>query len=127
MTFPSVNRIMSERGLDLQTAPDADLRDVLYAAFEADLPLGLKCITDDIAAHKKTGELNVVTRDPNSPEGKQVARLLGADIPRSILEEKFDVKLGFYNCCTDVVGNEEQMKMSARDQIRYQDPTLANC
>jgi len=128
MSYISVGSILNDRNIDMTTASEAELRDALYAAFEKDLSLGLQCLIEDINAFKQSGETYMATRDPNSPEGKQIIRLVGADIPRSIIEEKHEVTLGLYNCCKTVVGKPgHKLAMTALDQIRFQDPALANC
>ena len=70
----------------------------------------------------------MLSLDPNSPEGRQFTRLLGADISRQALEKHFGVAFGFYNCCTGVVaGDREKLSMTVREQIEVQHPDFVDC
>lgn len=64
---------------------------------------------------------------PDSEAGRQVARLLGTDEARSILEEELSMQFAFANCCGGI-GDDTKKKgkgkggklFTAVDQIRWQ-------
>lgn len=62
---------------------------------------------------------------PDSTAGKQVARLLGTDAAREILEEKLSMQFAFANCCGGI-GDDVKKKgkggklFNAIDQVRWQ-------
>jgi hypothetical protein len=134
LSFPSIVRIIEERGVDLETASETTLRNALWEAFQTDLPEGiawLRNLVSDMAAKK-----NVVMRseDPNSPLGRKISRLMGADIARSIVAEKLgeefgvpELAFGFCNCCSVKVAlSKELLRMTAREQVECQNGVLAS-
>jgi len=64
------------------------------AAFREDLPLGITRVDELAGKTKSTGLRAMATLNPNSDEGKQFSRLLGADIPRRVLELHHGVSFG---------------------------------
>lgn len=121
MSYPSIKNFNAQ-GVSVQ-----DQKEALWNAFHQDLPLGVVFLKDEAERVKNTGERILTSNDPNSPLGKQIIRLLGTDIARSILEEKLGVAFGFYNCCTSVTGpTRTQLNMSYEEQIQLQNGILAS-
>jgi len=69
----------------------------------------------------------MATLNPNSDEGKQFSRLLGADIARRVLELHHGVSFGFYNCCKGVAPTRDAVEMMLRKQIEAQHPNFVDC
>lgn len=128
MSYPSINQVLKERNLTLETAPEIELESALIEAFQRDLPLGYKRVEELVAKQKANGDRAMLDADSKTDEAKQFIRLLGATIPRQILEKHFDVKLAFYNCHKGVAAaNEDGLRLSAREQIQAQDPAFIDC
>jgi hypothetical protein len=79
------------------------------------------------AAHKDVlraelrGDAIVVDFDPMSKTGLQIARLLGTDAARPLMEELTGFKFGFANCCKILAGpTRESVHFTIKDQIRWQ-------
>ncbi len=129
MSYPSITAVARERGLDLTTASEAECGAALLEAFERDLPLGMAFLKDVADQVSRTGETVLRTEDPNSPLGKQLIRLCGTDIARELAEERFQVALGFYNCCGVKAGPKKKgrngLKLSRREQIKLQNGDIA--
>ena len=101
MSYLSVNKHLEAQGATLETASDAQMASAFLAAFREDLPLGMTRVDELAGKTKSTGQRAMVTLNPNSDEGKQFSRLLGADIARRV-ELHHEVSFGFYNCCKGV-------------------------
>jgi len=121
MSYPSIKEV------DATALSVEEQKDVLWDAFQKDLPLGIQFLTEEAGKVRANGERSLVANDPNSPLGKQVIRLLGTDIARSICEEKLGVAFGFYNCCGSVTApSKGELKMSYLEQIQLQNGVLAS-
>lgn len=118
MSFPSAKEIMQKRGLSLDALQEDQAREILLEAYKKDVPLGFNRIKRLVEKVKKTGSAVLDRCDPNSEEGKQVARLMGPDIQREILSAHFGVDFQFYNCCvTNVLPKGSTSSISAVTQI----------
>ena len=131
MSYPSIHKHIESQGVTLDTATDAQLECSFIGAFKEDLPLGFAKV-EELVSQPKTGnkERVMLSLDPNGEEGKQYARLLGADVSRQVLERYFDVNLGFYNCCAGVAGagsDRTKLGMNMREQIQVQHPEFVDC
>ena len=127
MSYPSVVAVLNERGVTLETATDAEIRNVLLEAFGRDLGLGMSYLKRAAQKVKSTGERYLEAEDPNSPVGKQLIRLLGADIARSVVEEHFGVAFGLYNCCgVTAAPTRDGLQMTVREQVLLQNGVLAS-
>ncbi|MFN7160557.1 MAG: hypothetical protein ACK4NC_03015 [Candidatus Gracilibacteria bacterium] len=125
MSFQSVKKVLQNKGLtfeDLSTKTEKEQIAILWEGIQIDLQEGVAYIRDFVAAFKVSNEERFLfTEDPNSLLGRQIARLLGTDICRMILEEQFGVKFAFYNCCNGVVANsKDKLKLSVLEQIGFQ-------
>jgi hypothetical protein len=128
MSYPSINRHLEAKRIPLETGSDAELAQAFIAAFREDLPLGMARVDELVAKLDVAGSRAMLTLDPNSDEGKQFARLLGPDIPRSVLEDHYGVAFGFYNCCKGVTARKrDDLKMTLREQIEAQHPNFVDC
>jgi len=121
MSYPSIKHVnpdaLTEQGRE----------QALLAAFSTDLPLGMAAIEQDVAEVKRSGVRKLVPEDPNSPLGKQIIRLLGTDVARSILERHYGVAFGLYNCCGRVVAlNHDALHMTTSEQIKLQNGAIAS-
>jgi hypothetical protein len=83
MSYPSVNKHLEAQGITPTAATDAQMAPAFLAAFREDLPFGMTRVDELVSKTKSTGQRAMVTLNPNSEEGKQFSRLLGADIGRS--------------------------------------------
>jgi hypothetical protein len=127
MSYPSVVAVLENRGINLETATDAQIRSVLLEAFRADLGMGMSYLAGVAEKVRKTGQRFLKAEDPNSPVGKQLIRLLGADIARGVVEPHFDVAFGLYNCCgVTAATTREDLRMNMREQIMLQNGVLAS-
>jgi hypothetical protein len=121
MSYPSIKEIVNQRGLDLQSAHEEQLKPVLLEAFRVDLKQGMNFLEKFAAEAKATGKRLLHIESPNSPLGKQLIRLLGTDISRKLVAENLNVAFGFYNCCNVVCAAEEAaLHLSLREQIELQ-------
>jgi hypothetical protein len=121
MSYPSIKNV------DPDTLTERERESALLAAFRHDLPLGMAAIEKDAREVKRSGIRKLVPEDPNSPLGKQIIRLLGTDIARSILEQHYGVAFGLYNCCGRVVAaDRESLAMTTTEQIKLQNGVLAS-
>lgn len=128
MSYPSITEILDNQGIQLDTASDKDLEGAFLQAFKADLSLGFAKVNELVEKLQEVGERAMITLDPNSDEGKQFARLLGADMARKVLERHFGVKFGFYNCCKGVVAkSSDDLQLNFREQIEAQSPGFVDC
>lgn len=91
MSYPSIKEIAPDF-LNLDTG---EQRKALWAAFQCDLQLGLSRLKEIVGI--KTQDIQ--WHDPNSQVGKEIIRLLGCDISRSVCEEHLGVRFALYNCC----------------------------
>lgn len=127
MSYPSISGVLEDRGVNPETATDAELEAALWEAFTDDLPLGVAHLSALAAQVRQGSERILDIQDPNSPLGRQIARLLGADISRAVCEARLDVAFGFYNCCNTVVGKKrEDLRLSMREQVMLQNGALAS-
>lgn len=125
MSYPSITKVLESQELNLQTSSESALRNALYEALKIDLPVGLEYL-DKFAA--KVGDNQQICGDdidPNSLLGKQIIRIVGCDIPRSIVEEKTGVYFGMYNCCKVEARRGDKPVMDIRLQLQGQ--FTANC
>lgn len=127
MSYPAIKEIIASRNINLETASEEQLEECLWEAFQTNLPDGVAWVKNlaeqAVLADKKV----LLSEDPNSALGKQIARLLGTDIARGILQKKFGVAFGFYNCCSGAAAPRESMlKLSAREQVMFQNGVLAH-
>lgn len=140
MSFPSAIVRVQEHG----DTPD----NALLYAMQNDTPLGFRALVavanasmkgaDDPAAyvrdempeiaddvlrfeHINGGRGLKVDFNPLSPVGMQIARLMGTDVARPLMEQHTGMRFGFANCCAPVTGREKQdTDFTAEDQIRWQ-------
>lgn len=127
MSYPSVVAVLEEQGVSLETATDAEIKNILLEAFHRDLGLGMSYLKSATEKVRKTGERFLEAEDPNSPVGKQLTRLLGADVARGIVEQHFGVAFGLYNCCgVTVATTREGLCMTMREQVMLQNGMLAS-
>lgn len=91
MSYPSIKEIAPDF-LNLDTG---EQRKALWEAFHRDLQLGLLRLKEIVVM--KTQDIQ--WHDPNSQVGKEIIRLLGCDISRSVCEENLGVRFALYNCC----------------------------
>lgn len=90
------------------------------AAFSVNLPLGMEAI-DQVVANRKNGSpKGPVNYDPNSNVGKQIIRLMGAHVPRKLLESHHGVRFLFLNCCAPAVYLEGEAFPSFDEQLQMQ-------
>lgn len=62
-----------------------------------------------------------VNFDPNSKLGGQVARLLGTDVARPLMQQHAGMQLGYANCCGILASeNPEDVRFTAHDQVHAQ-------
>jgi hypothetical protein len=126
MSYPSVVSVLKEQDVSLETATDAEISNVLLSAFHKDLGLGMSYLKSTAEKVKHTGQRFLSAEDPNSPVGKQLTRLLGADIARGIVERHFGVAFGLYNCCgVTAATTREGLHMTMREQVMMQNGALA--
>jgi len=91
MSYPSIREIAPEfLNLDV-----GEQRMALWKAFQHDMQLGLSRLKEIVGM----GTQDVQWHDPNSQVGKEIIRLLGCDISRSVCEECLGVRFALYNCC----------------------------
>ncbi len=133
MSYPSIAEIAERKRINLETASEEECGAALLEAFERDLPLGMNYLQEIAHKVKRTNDCVLQSEDPLSPTGQEVIRLLGTDIARDLVEERFDVLFGLYNCC-GVKGapkskGRKGLNMSRREQIQMQngEKARANC
>lgn len=129
MSYPSINTHLESQGVTIDTATDAHMEKAFISAFYDDLPLGMTKVEELVAKMKsRNNDRSMLSLPPNSPEGKQFARLLAPDVPRQVLEKHFDVAFGFYNCCSGLVApTRDGLKITLREQIESQHPDFVDC
>lgn len=124
MSYPSIKQVLVN--VKLEDSSQEELNEMLFSAFQKDLPEGVSYLLD-LAEEVKSGKRMLKIEDPNSKLGKQLIRLIGTDVARGIMEQRTGIALGLYNCC-GVVGakSKEQLDMTPLEQIQLQDGTLAD-
>ena len=128
MSYPSINRHLENQGATLDNATDAQMSDAFVKAFYEDLPLGMSQVETLVEKMKGKNDKVMLSLPPNSPEGKQLARLMAPDVPRQVLQDHFGVSFGFYNCCSAVAApTREQLNITMREQIASQHPDFVDC
>ena len=127
MSYPSIKKILEEKGVDINSTSENELKEHLWDALRTDLKLGVDYLMNIAEEVRSTGKKVLKPEDPNSELGKKLIRLLGTDVARDIMEEKTGIAFGFYNCC-GVVGaiDREQLELTAKEQIMLQDGTIAS-
>ncbi|MBM3231898.1 hypothetical protein FJZ21_00770 [Candidatus Pacearchaeota archaeon] len=127
MSYPSIKQVITNAEVDIESSSEKELNEVLFSAFQKDLPEGVSYILK-IAKEVKSGNNRVLKiEDPNSKLGKQLIRLVGTDIAKGIMEEKTGVALGMYNCCGLVAApSKKLLLMNAIEQIKLQNGVFAS-
>lgn len=130
MSYPSVKLIVKEKNINLNSATDAELKEVLWMALEKDLADGIAYLKNQAEEVRVSGARVLKTENPSSPLGQQIIRLLGTDVARALCSEKLGVAFGFYNCCNPVAApSNSTLKLSIQEQIMLQNGEMsyANC
>ena len=121
MSYPSI------KDVDATILSKEEQKELLWSAFQKDLPFGMEFLRSEAEKVRRDSVRSLVANDPTSPLGKQVIRLLGTDIARSICEEKFGVAFGFYNCCASVTARTKaELNLSYIEQIQLQNGVMAS-
>lgn len=148
MSFPSAIQQLEENGVTPETASTKQAEEALLHAMQNDTSMGFTALTalvdamwervedpvafvrDRLPASVREQVLRFEWRgqtglkvdfDPNSKLGGQIARLMGTDVARGLLERKLEVHSSFANCCAPIVSiSPEDAKFSPADQIRWQ-------
>jgi len=125
MSHPSVKKHLKAQGATGMRRPDG-------FGFPGGVPRGPPARHDPCGRtgrqDKSTRQRARVTVNPNSDEGKQFSRLLGADIARRVFEVHHGVSYGFYNCCQGVaVPTRDALEMTLRERIEAQRPNFVDC
>ncbi|MBS3903648.1 MAG: hypothetical protein KGZ30_04745 [Anaplasmataceae bacterium] len=127
MSYPSIATILKQRGLNLETASEEELKGALWEALRTNLGDGIAYLERLAARVKESGERLIEIEDPNSPLGRQLARLVGTDVSRAVCEEKLGIAFGFYNCCNVVASpTRDALAMSVAEQIGLQNGAIAS-
>ncbi|MEJ0021872.1 MAG: hypothetical protein WDN47_04865 [Candidatus Doudnabacteria bacterium] len=128
VSYPSIRSVLLEQGFtDPETAHEDVLRSALWSAFRHDLPLGVAFLEREASEVLATSKRKLTTTPPDSPLGRQLIRLVGCDVSRSVCEEKLGVAMGLYNCCSTVLGpSREALQMTTTEQINLQNGVLAS-
>jgi hypothetical protein len=117
MSYPSLNRFYEQAGVTPETATISQHHAAYLAAFEHDLPLGMRRVRDLAAKIQEGAPHSEITLDPASIEGKQVARLIGADAARRVLQQHLGVRFTFFNCCGVAADNPETAEPGEKDLL----------
>lgn len=127
MSYPSVKQVLEVSGITAETADPEQLRIALWQTFTVDLPQAVNHLIGLAKKVKESGKRVLDIQDPNSTLGKQLIRLLSADIARKICEEELGIALGLYNCCGIVAATEQsELNMTVLEQINLQNGVLAS-
>jgi hypothetical protein len=127
MSYPSVKQVLEKSGFTVESANADELRAALWETFALDLAEGINHLTAVAKRVKETGERVLNIQDPNSPLGKQLIRLVGTDIARSICQQQLGVAFGIYNCCGIVAAsNQSGLNMTMQEQIKLQNGEFAS-
>ena len=127
MSYPSVKQILENQNISLENADEVDLKEVLWQGLQIDLPLGINWLTQNFSSLKDGEELVMPGIDPNSELGKQLIRIVGCDLPRSVAEEKLNIGLAMYNCCKVVGKGGKGNKPSLSFKIQLQQQLTPDC
>ena len=128
MSLPSVAGLLTDRGISPDTATEVQLRDVVVEAVQKDLHLGFAGIERMVDELRQGARRTRCTFDPSSEAGKQFIRLFASDVVRQALEHRFNIQLGFYNCCTGVaVWEQDALNMTLYEQVSLQSPDALDC
>ena len=148
MSFPSAIDQLEEQGVTPETASAEQAEEALLHAMQHDTSMGFTALTalvdamreraedpvafvrdrlpasvrDDVLRHEWRGESGLkIDFDPNSRIGGQIARLMGTDVARGLLERKLEVCSSFANCCAPIMSvSPGDVTFSPADQIRWQ-------
>ena len=127
MSYPSIAAILDSQKVNAEEASQEEMESCLYQAFEVDLNLGLAHLAALASRSLAASERILDIQNPNSDLGRQLIRLVGTNIARSICEKRLGVGLGLYNCCSVVVApTRARLAMNPREQIRLQNGVLAH-
>jgi hypothetical protein len=131
MSYPSLNRFYEQAGTTPENATICQHHAAYLAAFEQDLPLGMAHVRKLADSIKQGEPQSEITLDPNSIAGKQLARLIGADVARSVLQQHFGVRFTFFNCCGVVADDPKTSEASEEEllikQARLQQAEFVDC
>ena len=131
MNYPSLNRFYEQAGTTPERATISQHHAAYLAAFEHDLPLGMVHVRSLAASIKKGETHSEITLDPNSLAGKQLARLVGADVARRVLQQHFGVRFTFFNCCGVAADDPKTAEPSEEEllikQARLQQAEYVDC
>lgn len=130
MSFASAAAIAKSRGIDPSTLTDENIaRDILAEAIKTDCADGVRYLHTKVHEADTAGKSVLFVEDPNSPLGKQIARLFAAPIIRDIVKERFlhGREIVFYNCCSGQVPtkDEDPPRPSAVMQLQMQAGPIA--
>src|ERR1700694_1076019 len=112
MSFVSAASIAEGRGVNPATLADEEVaRDILAEAIKKDCPEGVQYLHRVVHEADNSGKTITFSEDPNSPLGKQIARLFAAPIIRQIVKERFlhGREIIFYNCCSGQVPAKDEV------------------
>lgn len=140
MSYESIIGVAKRHGIDLAAykkyweehgkfsdEQQVKLDGVFIEAWRTDLPLGLAEIEDMVEEHRETGETVCRDHPPLSDLGKQLIRLFAADQARAVIGRVYGVGLGFYNCCSPVIGPLDGTVTDPIEQILSQGPEKEHC
>jgi hypothetical protein len=108
MSLPSLTRLTAEARCHLDQLSEEQLGRFMLGAIRSDLPLACEFL------HKLShGDGTISPQDPNSLLGKQLIRICGGDVLRSLAEEHLchGKKITFYNCCGIAVREEKPTRL----------------
>jgi hypothetical protein len=120
MSYPSIAKILADKNIDLEIANNLQLRESLWEALQIDLPLGFKYLFDFAQNTNDQSQNTGEDIDPNSLLGKQIIRIIGCDLPKTLFEEKTGVRFGLYNCCQVVAKRGGDPVMDLKWQLKKQ-------
>jgi hypothetical protein len=120
MSYPSISAILQTRNLNIDSANETELRESLWEALQLDLPLGVSYLVEFAKQTPLKGQKTGEDIDPNSLLGKQIIRIVGCDLPKSVFEEKTGVNFGLYNCCQVVAKRGGDPILDLKWQLKKQ-------
>lgn len=130
MNRPSLNQFYERAGTTPEHATISPHRAAYLPAFEHGMPLGMTHVHELTAGIRRGEPQPEITLDPNSVAGKQLARMIGADVARSVLQQHFGVRFTFFNCCGVVAGGPKTREASEElpiKQVRLQQEEFVDC
>ena len=130
MSCPSLNRSYEQARTTPEHGTISPHHAAYVPAFEHGMPVGMTRVLELTAGIRRGEPQPEITLAPNSVAGRQLARLIGVDVARSVPQQHFGARFTFFNRCGVVAGGPKTREASEElliKQVRLQQEEFVDC